>query len=250
MRRKKQNNTHTPSHTEQGHPKSSSHTFRALSLRESLSEPAMHICDATLRPRLCLTNWMWLTPPDFSDAALTRHTCSACQVKQLFQREQHGQNHMSCTIVLLPLRWVRGIPGAAVVFEEVFKGFPRLLSTFSSTSLKWSKKKGRKFHGLVVIHCHWVKWRGSAGQTPCPCSTCSTESEDPLALVPLVPRSSRDSLLPVPLVPLVPTCAICAFWLYHLNLCQLSFLKFFFRFLNVIPFLEKLFWLKIFFKIP
>ena len=44
---------------------------------------------------------------------------------------------------------------------------------------------------------------------------------------------------------LVPTCAI---WLYHWNLCQLSFLRFFFGFLNVIPFLEKLFRLKIFFS--
>ena len=75
----------------------------------------------------------------------------------------------------------------------------------------------------------------------CPCSTCSTESEDPLVLVPRVPRRSGDPLLPVPLVPLVPTCAICAIWLYYLNLCQLSFLRFFFGFLNVIPFLEKLF---------
>ena len=33
MRRKKQNNTHTPSHTAQGHPKSRVHTFRALSIR-------------------------------------------------------------------------------------------------------------------------------------------------------------------------------------------------------------------------
>ena len=82
-----------------------------------------------------------------------------------------------------------------------------------------------RIHGLVVPH--WVKWRGSAGQIPCPCSTCSTESEDPLVRVPLVPRSSGDPLLPV---PLVPTCAICAIWLYHLNLCQLSFLRFFLGF--------------------
>jgi len=67
-----------------------------------------------------------------------------------------------------------------------------------------------KFHGLVVPH--WVKWRGSSGQTPCPCSTCSTKSEDPLVLVPLVPRSSGDPLLPVPLLPLVSTCTICVIW--------------------------------------
>ena len=72
------------------------------------------------------------------------------------------------------------------------------------------RKIERLFHGLVVPH--WVKWRGSAGQTPCPCSTCSTESEDPLVLIPLVPRSSGDPLLPV---PLVPTCA---------NLCHLCHL--------------------------
>ena len=70
------------------------------------------------------------------------------------------------------------------------------------------------FHGLVVPHR--VKWRCSAGQTPCPCYTCSTESKDPLVLVPLVLRSSGDPLLPVPLVPLLPTCAICAIWLCRL----------------------------------
>ena len=103
------------------------------------------------------------------------------------------------------------------------------------------------FHGLVVPH--WVKWRGSAGQTHCPCSTCSTESEDPLVLVPLVPRSSGDPLLPVPLVPLMPTCTNLCHLVEPLVLYQLSFLRFFCGFLNVIPFLEKLFWLKIFFII-
>ena len=60
----------------------------------------------------------------------------------------------------------------------------------------------------------------------------------PLVLVPLVPRRSGDPLLPVPLVPLVPTCANL---MYHWNLCQLSILRFFVGFPNVIPFFEKLF---------
>jgi len=86
-------------------------------------------------------------------------------------------------------------------------------------------------HPLSLFHLFHGIWR-----PPCFCSTCSTYSGDPL--------------LPVPLDPLVPTWPTCAIWLYHLNFCQLSFLRFFFGFLNVIPFLEKLFWLKIFFKIP
>ena len=84
---------------------------------------------------------------------------------------------------------------------------------------------------LSLFHSFHGIWR-----PPCSCSTCSTYSGDPL--------------LPVPLDPLVPTWPTCAIWLYHLNLCQLSFLRFFFGFLNVIPFLEKLFGLKFFFKIP
>jgi len=66
-------------------------------------------------------------------------------------------------------------------------------------------------------------------------------SEDPLVLVPLVPCRSGDPLLLVPLVPHTLTCANLCHLVVPLVLCQLSFLRFFFGFLNVDPFLEKLF---------
>jgi len=65
--------------------------------------------------------------------------------------------------------------------------------------------------------------------------------EDPLLLVPLFPRRCEDLLLLGLIVPRTPTCANLCHLVVPLVLCQLSFLRFFFGFLNVIPFFEKLF---------
>ena len=64
-------------------------------------------------------------------------------------------------------------------------------------------------------------------------------SEDPLLLVPLVPLRSEDPLLLVPLVPRTPTCPNLYHLVVPLVLSQLSFLRFFFEVLIVIPFFEK-----------
>jgi len=66
-------------------------------------------------------------------------------------------------------------------------------------------------------------------------------SEDPLLLVPLVSRRSEDPLLLVPLVPRSPTCPNLSHLVVSLVLSQLSFLSYFFGFLNAIPFFEQLF---------
>ena len=79
-------------------------------------------------------------------------------------------------------------------------------------------------------------------------------SEDPLVLVPLVPLRSEDPLHLVPLVPrlqLVPTCPNLSHLVVPLVLCQLSFLRFFFVFLSVIPscFSKNSFECQVFFKV-
>jgi len=87
----------------------------------------------------------------------------------------------------------------------------------------------------------WNKWRGSDGQTPCPVPLVPRRSEDPLLLVLLVSRRSEDPRLLVPHVPRTPTCANLCHLVVPLVLRQLSFLIFFFGFLNVISFSEELF---------
>jgi len=92
----------------------------------------------------------------------------------------------------------------------------------------------------------WDKWNGSSGQTPCPCPTCPTKIWRPPSPCSTCPTKIWRPPSPCPTCPTTPTCPNLSHLVVPLVFCQLSFLRFFFGFLSVIPFLEKHIWTKSF----
>ena len=95
----------------------------------------------------------------------------------------------------------------------------------------------------------WDKWNVSSGQTPCPCPTCPMKIWRPPSPCSTCPTKIWRPPFPCPTCPTTPTYPNLSHLVVTLVLCQLSFLRFFFWFLSVIPFSKNTFEWKVFFKV-